>query len=206
MMNQSEFFAKWSKLHGDATISGIVKGWLRISFILVKPIAKLKITPNMLSTFGLFFGVLLFFNAENNWAILLLITSLICDGVDGSLAIVTNKESKWGAAVDSIFDRLTEVFWALTFIAIGANQNVVMAAVLLAAVQEYLRARAAGLGLAEVGVVTIAERPVRAAILFVALVAAVLDLEIINQIAIIWLVMQSISFLTISKNVYKRLS
>ncbi|CAB4549403.1 unannotated protein [freshwater metagenome] len=205
-MNQSEFFAKWSKLHGDATISGIVKGWLRISFILVKPIAKLKITPNMLSTFGLFFGVLLFFNAENNWAILLLITSLICDGVDGSLAIVTNKESKWGAAVDSIFDRLTEVFWALTFIAIGANQNVVMAAVLLAAVQEYLRARAAGLGLAEVGVVTIAERPVRAAILFVALVAAVLDLEIINQIAIIWLVMQSISFLTISKNVYKRLS
>ncbi|CAB4337039.1 unannotated protein [freshwater metagenome] len=205
-MNQSEFFAKWSKLHGDATISGIVKGWLRISFILVRPIAKLKITPNMLSTFGLFFGVLLFFNAENNWAILLLITSLICDGVDGSLAIVTNKESKWGAAVDSIFDRLTEVFWALTFIAIGANQNVVMAAVLLAAVQEYLRARAAGLGLAEVGVVTIAERPVRAAILFVALVAAVLDLEIINQIAIIWLVMQSISFLTISKNVYKRLS
>ncbi|CAB4689992.1 MAG: CDP-alcohol phosphatidyltransferase family protein [Actinobacteria bacterium] len=205
-MNQSEFFAKWSKLHGDATISGIVKGWLRISFILVKPIAKLKITPNMLSTFGLFFGVLLFFNAENNWAILLLITSLICDGVDGSLAIVTNKESKWGATVDSIFDRLTEVFWALTFIAIGANQNVVMAAVLLAAVQEYLRARAAGLGLAEVGVVTIAERPVRAAILFVALVAAVLDLEIINQIAIIWLVMQSISFLTISKNVYKRLS
>ena len=205
-MNQSEFFAKWSKLHGDATISGIVKGWLRISFILVKPIAKLKITPNMLSTFGLFFGVLLFFNAENNWAILLLITSLICDGVDGSLAIVTNKESKWGAAVDSIFDRLTEVFWALTFIAIGANQNVVLAAVLLAAVQEYLRARAAGLGLAEVGVVTIAERPVRAAILFVALVAAALDLEIINQIAIIWLVMQSISFLTISKNVYKRLS
>ena len=205
-MNQSEFFAKWSKLHGDATISGIVKGWLRISFILVKPIAKLKITPNMLSTFGLFFGVLLFFNAENNWAILLLITSLICDGVDGSLAIVTNKESKWGAAVDSIFDRLTEVFWALTFIAIGANQNVVMAAVLLAAVQEYLRARAAGLGLAEVGVVTIAERPVRAAILFVALVAAALDLEISNQIAIIWLVMQSISFLTISKNVYKRLS
>ncbi len=205
-MNQSEFFAKWSKLHGDATISGIVKGWLRISFILVRPIAKLNITPNMLSTFGLFFGVLLFFNAENNWAILLLITSLICDGVDGSLAIVTNKESKWGAAVDSIFDRLTEVFWALTFIAIGANQNVVMAAVLLAAVQEYLRARAAGLGLAEVGVVTIAERPVRAAILFVALVAAVLDLEIINQIAIIWLVMQSISFLTISKNVYKRLS
>ena len=122
-MNQSEFFAKWSKLHGDATISGIVKGWLRISFILVRPIAKLKITPNMLSTFGLFFGVLLFFNAENNWAILLLITSLICDGVDGSLAIVTNKESKWGAAVDSIFDRLTEVFWALTFIAIGTNQR-----------------------------------------------------------------------------------
>jgi hypothetical protein len=107
--------------------------------------------------------------------------------------------------LDSVVDRVTEFFWALTFIAIGANTNVVIAALLIASVQEYLRARAGGLGLSEVGVVTIAERPVRASILFVALIAHILNIEIVNILATIWLVMQSFSFLTLTKFTYKKL-
>ena len=204
-MNQSDFFKSWSSLHGNAKISGIVKGWLTISYLLVKPLAKLKITPNILTIFGLFFGVLLYLNALSNWAVILLILSLICDGIDGSLAIITGKGSKWGAMLDSVVDRVTEFFWALTFIAIGANQYVVIAALLIASVQEYLRARAGGLGLSEVGVVTIAERPVRASILFVAIIAYILNIEIVNILATIWLVMQSFSFLTLTKFTYKKL-
>jgi len=192
-------------LHGNAKISGIVKGWLTISYLLVKPLAKLKITPNILTIFGLFFGVLLYLNALSNWAVILLILSLICDGIDGSLAIITGKASKWGAMLDSVVDRVTEFFWALTFIAIGANQYVVISALLIASVQEYLRARAGGLGWSEVGVVTIAERPVRASILFVAIIAYILNIEIVNILAIIWLVMQSFSFLTLTKFTYKKL-
>lgn len=204
-MNQSDFFKSWSSLHGNAKISGIVRGWLTISYLLVKPLAKLKITPNILTIFGLFFGVLLYLNALSNWAVILLILSLICDGIDGSLAIITGKGSKWGAMLDSVVDRVTEFFWALTFIAIGANTNVVIAALLIASVQEYLRARAGGLGLSEVGVVTIAERPVRASILFVAIIAYILNIEIVNILAVIWLVMQSFSFLTLTKFTYKKL-
>lgn len=192
-------------MHGNAKISGIVRGWLTISYLLVKPLAKLKITPNILTIFGLFFGVLLYLNALSNWAVILLILSLICDGIDGSLAIITGKGSKWGAMLDSVVDRVTEFFWALTFIAIGANTNVVIAALLIASVQEYLRARAGGLGLSEVGVVTIAERPVRASILFVAVIAFILNIEIVNILAVIWLVMQSFSFLTLTKFTYKKL-
>jgi phosphatidylglycerophosphate synthase len=204
-MNQSDFFKSWSSLHGNAKISGIVRGWLTISYLLVKPLAKLKITPNILTIFGLFFGLLLYLNALSNWAVILLILSLICDGIDGSLAIITGKGSKWGAMLDSVVDRVTEFFWALTFIAIGANTNVVIAALLIASVQEYLRARAGGLGLSEVGVVTIAERPVRASILFVAIIAYILNIEIVNILATIWLVMQSFSFLTLTKFTYKKL-
>ena len=204
-MNQSDFFKSWSSLHGNAKISGIVKGWLTISYLLVKPLAKLKITPNILTIFGLFFGVLLYLNALSNWAVILLILSLICDGIDGSLAIITGKGSKWGAMLDSVVDRVTEFFWALTFIAIGANQYVVIAALLIASVQEYLRARAGGLGLSEVGVVTTAERPVRASILFVAIIAYILNIEIVNILAVIWLVMQSFGFLTLTKFTYKKL-
>ena len=205
-MKQADFFKTWSELHGNAKISGIVRGWLTISYLLVKPLAKLKITPNILSIFGLLFGVLLYLNALTNWAVILLTLSLICDGIDGSLAIITGKASKWGAMLDSVVDRVTEFFWALTFIAIGANKYVVIAALLIASVQEYLRARAGGLGLSEVGVVTIAERPVRASILFVALIAFILNIEIVNILAIIWMIMQIFSFLTVTKFTYKNLN
>jgi phosphatidylglycerophosphate synthase len=145
-------------------------------------------------------------NAQSNWAMIFLILSLICDGIDGSLAIITGKSGRWGAMLDSVVDRITEVFWALTFISIGANQNLIISALLIAATQEYLRARSAGLGLTDVGVVTIAERPVRASILFVALIAAALNIEIINLLALLWLVMQSISLLTLSKFAFKKLN
>ena len=204
-MLKPNFFAAWSKLHGDAQISGIVKGWLTISYYLVKPLAKLRVTPNMLSVAGLFFGVALYLNAQSVWAIGLLVASLLCDGIDGSLAIISNKTSKWGAALDSILDRTTELFWVLTFISIGGDEYLVICAAVLAFAQEYLRARAGGLGLTEVGVVTIAERPVRASILFVALIAFTIDLQIINLLAALWLILQSISFLTLSHFAYKKL-
>ena len=205
-MNLQEFNQSWSKLHGDAQVTGIVKGWLRISYSLVKPLAKLRVTPNLLTLLGLFFGVLLYSNALSKWAVLFLLLSLICDGIDGSLAIITGKSSKWGAMLDSVVDRLTEVFWGLTFIAIGADQNLVVAALLIAGVQEYLRARSAGLGLTDVGVITISERPVRASILFVALIAFVLNLEIVNLLALIWLIMQTVSLLTLTKFAYNKLN
>ena len=204
-MIKANFFQAWSKLHGDAQISGIVKGWLTISYHLVRPLAKLRVTPNMLSIAGLIFGVALYLNAQNPWAIGLLVASLLCDGIDGSLAIITNKASKWGAALDSILDRTTELFWVLTFISIGGSEYIVIGAAILAFAQEYLRARAGGLGLTEVGVVTIAERPVRASILFVSLIAFTIDLQIINFLAALWLILQSFSFLTISRFAYKRL-
>lgn len=204
-MIKTNFFQAWSKLHGDAQISGIVRGWLTISYYLVKPLAKLRVTPNMLSIAGLIFGVVLYLNAQNPWAIGLLVASLLCDGIDGSLAIITNKASKWGAALDSILDRTTELFWVLTFISIGGNEYLIICAAVLAFAQEYLRARAGGLGLTEVGVVTIAERPVRASILFISLIAFTIDLQIINLLAALWLILQSISFLTLARFAYKRL-
>lgn len=205
-MKRSEFFDSWSRLHGNAKISGAVKGWLTISFFLVKPLAKLRITPSILTFLGLFFGVLLYSNALSIWAIALLTLSLICDGVDGSLAIIAGKSSKWGAVLDSVVDRVTELFWALAFISLGAKQNVVIAALLIASTQEYLRARAGGLGLRDVGVVTIAERPVRAAILFIAIISYQIDLQIINLLAFIWLIMQSLSLLSVTKFTFKKLN
>ena len=204
-MKQDDFFVTWSKLHGDAKVVGIVKAWLIISFSLVKPLSKLKFTPNKLTLLGLFFGILLYLNAQSPWAALLLVLSLICDGIDGSLAILTSKFSKWGALLDSTIDRITEVFWLLTLYKIGADLKLLLIIAVFASVQEYLRARAGGLGMSNVGVVTLAERPVRASFIFIALIASAIEIPIINEVVVIWLVLQVISFFMITRFVFLKL-
>lgn len=196
-MTKDEFFLFWSKLHGDAKVSGIVKGWLSISFPVSKALAKIRVTPNALTILGLVFGILLYMNSNAIWAPLILVISLICDGVDGSLAIITRQSSKWGALLDSVVDRLTEVFWVLALYSLGVDSKILITVLILASTQEYLRARAGGVGLKQVGVVTVAERPVRASFIFIALVAFNLNLEILNQITFVWLILQAISFLTV---------
>ena len=204
-MNKDEFFSIWRRLHGDANISGIVKGWLSISYVIVKPLSKARVTPNILTILGLFFGVLLYANAETFWAPALLVLSLICDGIDGSLAIVTNKSTKWGAILDSTVDRLTEIFWVLALYKIGADLKLLIVVLLTASVQEYIRARAAGLGVSEVGIVTFAERPVRASFVFIVLISLQFNFTIYNQIIICWLTIQLISLFMLSRVVYSKL-
>ena len=205
-MNKSDFLSTWSKIHGDAQVTGIVKGWLNISYLITKPLAKIRISPNGLTIFGLVFGVLLYLNSQSIWAPILLVLSLICDGLDGSLAIITEKSSKWGAILDSVIDRLTEVFWVLALYSLGINLNLLIAVLILSTVQEYLRARAGGVGVVEVGVVTYAERPVRASFVFIALIAFNLDLNILDQIIGIWLLLQIISLIKISRFVFLKLN
>ena len=205
-MTKNEFYLAWSKLHGDTKIAGIVKGWLSISFSTSKALARIRITPNALTILGLVFGVLLYMNSNAIWAPLILVISLICDGIDGSLAIITGKSSKWGALLDSVVDRLTEFFWILALYSLGVDSKILIAVLILASAQEYLRARAGGVGLTQVGVVTVAERPVRASFVFTALVAFNLNLEILNQITFVWLILQAFSFLTVAKFVAAKLN
>jgi phosphatidylglycerophosphate synthase len=204
-MKKGEFFLIWRRLHGDANISGIVKGWLSISYVVVKPLSKARVTPNILTIFGLLFGVLLYVNAETFWAPALLVLSLICDGIDGSLAIVTNKSTKWGAILDSTVDRLTEIFWVLALYKIGADLKLLIIVLLSASVQEYVRARAAGLGVSEVGIVTFAERPVRASFVFIVFISLQFNFTIYNQIIICWLALQLISLIMLSRFTYSKL-
>jgi phosphatidylglycerophosphate synthase len=204
-MSIEEFFSTWSGLHGDAKVSGIVKGWLSISYLIVKPISRIKITPNILTMLGLFFGLLLFINAKTFWAPGLLVLSLICDGIDGSLAIITKKSTKWGAILDSVVDRLTEIFWVLALYKIGVDLRFLILVLLTASLQEYVRARSTGLGVSEVGIVTFAERPVRASFVFVVFISLQFNFTIYNQIILCWLILQLLSLFTLIRFTYSKL-
>ena len=204
-MSKEEFFATWSKLHGDAKIEGIVKAWLQISFAVVKPLAKLKVTPNLLTFAGLVSAIALWQFADSWIAAIFLVLSLFFDGIDGSLAIVSKVTSKFGAFTDSFVDRLSEIFWARALYKLGAPAALVFFALLATYIQEYLRARAGGLGYEEVGIVTICERPVRASLIFIAIVANVLNFELVTAISIIWVAMQFIALFQLTGSLYKRL-
>ncbi len=204
-MSKEEFFATWSKLHGDAKIEGIVKAWLQISFVVVKPLAKLKVTPNLLTFAGLVSAIALWQFADSWIAAIFLVLSLFFDGIDGSLAIVSKVTSKFGAFTDSFVDRLSEIFWALALYKLGTPAALVFFALLATYIQEYLRARAGGLGYEEVGIVTICERPVRASLIFIAIVANVLNFELVTATSIIWVAMQTIALLQLTGSLYKRL-
>jgi phosphatidylglycerophosphate synthase len=204
-MSREEFFSTWSDLHGNAKISGIVKAWLSISYLIVKSISRVRITPNILTMFGLFFGVILFLNANTSWASVLLVLSLICDGIDGSLAILTKKSTKWGAILDSVVDRLTEIFWVLALYKIGADLKLLVLVLLTASLQEYVRARSAGLGVSELGIVTFAERPVRASFVFIVFISLQFDFIIYNQIILFWLLLQLYSLFTLVRFTYSKL-
>jgi len=204
-MSREEFFSTWSGLHGDAKVSGIIKGWLSISYLIVKPISRVKITPNILTILGLFFGLLLFINAKTFWASGLLVLSLICDGIDGSLAIITKKSTTWGAILDSVVDRLTEIFWVLALYKIGVDLRLLILVLLTASLQEYVRARSTGLGVSEVGIVTFAERPVRASFVFVVFISLQFNFTIYNQIILCWLILQLLSLFTLIRFTYSKL-
>lgn len=226
-MEQGEFFSRWSELHGGAQVKGIVRWWLSLAFRISTSLARLRVSANGLTLIGLVLGggliaVVADSRAESGlWitiAIVILLLSLIADGVDGSLALVTSSTSRFGAALDAIADRVVESFWALAMIMIGADHLVVLLAWLVAQTQEYIRARMGGLGVLEVGVVTPAERPVRAAFLFVALLAAafysmsgVKELfgferdSVLSLVALIWLLIQVFSLSMIVRFATKKL-
>lgn len=205
-MDKKEFFTTWSDLHGGAKIEGVVKTWLQISYATAKFFAKLRVTPNLLTFAGLFFAIALW-QFANNWiAALFLVLSLFFDGIDGSLAILQKKTSKFGAFTDSFVDRISEVFWALALYELGAPATLVFIALLATYVQEYLRARAGGLGHEEVGIVTICERPVRASLIFIAIIANLVGLDITSAVAAIWVAMQVIALSQLTRSLYKRLT
>ena len=204
-MQRDKYFATWSSLHGNAEITGIVKAWLSISYRVVGPLHNLRVTPNFVTLLGLVAAIATWPTALTWWAPALLVLSLFCDGIDGSLAMISEKSSTRGAMIDSVVDRVSEVFWVLTFYRLGADFRLIALAWVLAFTQEYLRARGAGLGEREIGAVTIAERPVRASLLFIALIGYLLGFELVNILAAIWAAMQLIAFVHLSSVFFKRL-
>jgi CDP-diacylglycerol--glycerol-3-phosphate 3-phosphatidyltransferase len=197
MLSKDEFKAKWSSLHSDAETTGIVGAWLNISYRFGLICTLLRISPNALTLLGLLGAVATAVTAETAWAIFFLVFSLFCDGIDGSVAIFQHRESKFGATLDSVVDRISEALWFYALYAIGVPAWIPITLWSVAAFQEYARAKLVSLGVSDIGVVTPAERPVRASFLFIVLILNQLSMPGATELSVAFLVLQIYSFVSV---------
>ncbi len=170
MITREQFKDRWSELHNSAPTTGIVGGWLSISYRFGLLCTLLRITPNFLTMMGLVSAIGVALSPQSLWAIALIVISLFFDGIDGSVAIFQNRASNWGALLDSVVDRISEALWMYALYAIGVPAYLCIALWLVASIQEYMRARVSSLGVKDLGLVTITERPIRASFIFIVLI------------------------------------
>lgn len=131
-------------------------------------LARLKVTPNQVSAAGFVLNVgaaALVIGGDLFSAGIVYIIAGCLDLMDGTLARVSNKATKFGAFFDSTVDRVSEgvVFAAITYrFAVDGREllaAVVVLALLGSLLVSYVRARAEGLGgKCKVGLLTRAER------------------------------------------------
>ena len=150
----------------------------KIETPIVTSLHKLKISPNLLSVFGLILGIIaaVFIALDDLiFAALFLLIGAIADLFDGSLARKFNKETVFGAFLDSVIDRIQElsIFIGATYLLIS-NENYEWAILPvltlgLSFLVSYSRARGEGLGIQtkDSGIVT---RPERLLILIIGLI------------------------------------
>lgn len=198
-MKRQEFNRAWSDLHGGVEVQGVISGWLRISYWIARVLASLRLTPNVITTLGLIASVGIYFTWYTSQLIALVLFSLICDGVDGSLAIYRERTSKFGELFDSVADRISEAFWLLGATFVGVPVRWAVAIWVLGATQEYARARLASLGYSEIGVVTPTERPVRAIFVIAVTFLFWFGYDIATQVAIGFTALQAISVLIVMR-------
>jgi CDP-diacylglycerol--glycerol-3-phosphate 3-phosphatidyltransferase len=200
-MTFEEYLVAWAQLHGAESPKGLVRLWLRISFVLSTPLTRFS--PNLITGFGpLLMGaaVLLAANANQNYflaSFIVLVVGLV-DSFDGMVAVRTGRTSSWGAFLDGIVDRFIDVGIGILLIVLGAPIELVVLAISIAMVHEYMRAKASGIGFREVGVITPAEKPTRIALGVMFLFACGLLPENAIQLATVaaaaWITLGVISF------------
>jgi len=146
----------------------------RIANPIVRILARTGMNPDVLSSIGLAIDIgAAYLIATGHFflgGVLVLIAGLF-DLLDGALARFTKQATKFGAILDSTFDRVSEaaIFCGLliSFMSRGATLEIVLIFVALVGsfLVSYTRARAEGLGLeCKVGLFTRAERVIVLAI------------------------------------------
>ncbi|WP_432562811.1 CDP-alcohol phosphatidyltransferase family protein [Kineococcus sp. SYSU DK003] len=172
VLDREAYLRRWRTLHGGVEAGALVRGWLGGAHTLARPLAGAGVSPALLTLVGAALAVLAAglavvggpTGAAAVAAGVLLAVAGVFDNLDGAVAVMTGRTSLRGALLDAACDRVGDAACAVVLWACGAPAWLVLVAGGLAQLQEYVRARGQGLGVDDVQIVSVAERPVRLAI------------------------------------------
>lgn len=176
------YLALWKELHSGANPESNIwiRGYLNVMFSISKSLRLLRISPNGFTVFSgaaSIVGYLYFARHDSLLGIVVVaFIGLLLDGVDGSLAILQNRASRFGAVLDSVNDRIQEslLLIALSWVLFTTGFSLWITTALLLSLLatlllEYARSRA----MTKVKI-TIWERPTRVLVVTAFVLAALL--------------------------------
>lgn len=163
------YFDRWQVLHGGydpRTGNPWLRGWLTMVFTIARPLARRGVQPDVLTISSIWLAGAVFVPASigGRWAMLagwLLVASGLFDTLDGCVAVLEDRTTRWGYVLDSAVDRVNDAVYLTAVVSVGAPFGLAVACGFGFFLLEYLRARAGNAGGDEVGRVTVGERPNR---------------------------------------------
>ena len=167
------YFDRWQELHGGydpRTGSAWLRGWLTMVYAIARPLARRGVQPDVvtISSIWLAGAVLVLSEVGGRWWIAAgwtMVASGLFDTLDGCVAVLEERTTKWGYVLDSAVDRVNDCVYLLCVVAVGTPPELAVALGFSFFFMEYLRARAGNVGGDEVGRITMAERPTRVILL-----------------------------------------
>ena len=168
VLTRDEYFDTWAGLHGghDPRSSWLTSTWLGATYQVARPLAAMRVPPDLitLSAAVVSGGAVGAAVAGERWVLLAAVLVAVSgglDNVDGAVAVVSRRTTRWGYVLDSVVDRVCDGLYLVALWVVGAPGWLCVVAGALMGLQEYTRARAGQAGMREIGVVSIWERPTR---------------------------------------------
>lgn len=151
---RSDLIEAWSGLHRGVRPSPLVRRWLDLTWTLARPLAAARVPPAAITVAGVVLAVDATLLAARLplAALALILAAVLCDGLDGAVALFRRRTTQAGAVADALADRVADTAFALTMWQVGAPLWLAVLAAALSAGLEFARRRP---------LITVAERPTR---------------------------------------------
>lgn len=167
--SRDEYFDRWQVLHGGydpRTGSAWLRGWLTMVYAIARPLARRGVQPDVVTVSSVWLAGLVLVLAEvgGRWWIAagwVMVASGLFDTLDGCVAVLERRTTKWGYVLDSLVDRVNDVVYLVAVVSVGAPPELAVVCGVGFFLMEYARARAGNAGGDAVGRVTVGERPMR---------------------------------------------
>lgn len=177
ILGRDGYFDRWSVMHGgyDPRTGSIwVRAWLAGVYRLARPLARTGVAPDVLTAWTLWLSAaaLTAAAAGGGWVMAagwLVVGGGIGDSLDGAVAVLTDRATRWGYVLDSVVDRINDVMYVAAVVVVGAPVWLGVVCAVSLFTLEYLRARGGNAGAGEIGTITVGERPNRVALCAVGL-------------------------------------